>query len=147
MNRLLMVIALCCASHVAMAELTPWEDYDIGESVMSVTTVKVDANMMDVYLEGLKQTWVAANKVAKELGHISDYSIYSSQLPQSGDFNLMLVIVYDSIEGVAPSKERYDAFMERWGKETEERNREISAAYPDVRSIAGEYLVREITMK
>lgn len=114
---------------------------------MSVTTVKVDANMIDVYLEGLKQTWVAANKVSKDLGHISDYSIYMSQLPESGDFNLMLVVVYESIEDFAPSKERFDEFMARWGEENEEQNREIAQTYPEVRSIAGEYLVREITIK
>jgi len=147
MNRLLLILSVLVASQAALAELTPYEDYDIGDSVMSVTTVKVDANMIDVYLEGLKQTWVAANKVSKDLGHINDYSIYMSQLPASGDFNLMLVVVYESIEDFAPSKERFDEFMARWGEENEEQNREIAQSYPEVRSIAGEYLVREITIK
>lgn len=142
-----LTVALTLGSGTAMAELQPWRDYDIGEGVISMTTIKVDANMTGEYLAGLKQTWVAANNVAKELGHIADYHIYTSDLPASGEFNMVLLVVYDALADLAPSKARYDAFMEKWGEAHDERNREISQTYPDVREITGEYLLREITLK
>lgn len=146
-SSVLLVCALVVGPGKTFAELQPWEDYDMGDTIMSVTTVKVDANMVDVYLEGLKQTWVASNAVAKELGHIRDYHIYSSDLPESGDFNLMLVVTFDSAADLEPSRERYQAFMQRWGEKNEERNREIAKTYPEVREITGEYRMREITIK
>lgn len=134
------------AAAAAVAELEPYEDFDLGETVYTMTTVKVDANMDGVYLEGLKQTWVAANEVAKELGHIVDYRIFSSELSESGDFNLVLVIEHASLADLAPSKERYQAFMKAWGEANRDRNQEISETYPEVRTITGEYLMRELTI-
>ncbi len=142
-----LTVTLAVSSATAVAELQPWRDFDIGERVVSMTTIKVDANMTGEYLAGLKETWAAANDVAKELGHIADYHIYTSDLPASGEFNMVLLVVYASLEDLAPSKARYDAFMEKWGEANEERNREISQTYPDVREITGEYLLREITLK
>jgi hypothetical protein len=139
---------LTIASAVAYAELTPWKDYTISESVMYITTIKVDPNMDDVYLEGLKNTWVAANELSKKLGYIEDYRIYRSSTPQSGDFNMMLVVRYKNAATMAPNKERYDAFMKEWG---EARNKQVTEYaqknYPSVRKITGDYMMREITLK
>ena len=55
---------------MALADLEAWTDYDIGESISNVTTVKVDSNMIDKYLEGLSKTWAPANEVAIRLGQI-----------------------------------------------------------------------------
>lgn len=134
-------------SATAHAQLEPFTDYDIDQRVSQVTLVKVDNNMMDDYLEGLRDTWVAANAVAKELGHIEDYAIYASDLQASGDFNLMLVVSFKTTADLAPSKQRYDAFMAAWGEDRVQRNREISKDYPSMRSISGEYQVRKITIK
>lgn len=143
---LVVVIATVCAANVR-AELEIFKDYDVGESISSMTTIKVDANMGDVYLEGLRETWVASNEVAKDLGHIEDYHIYLSQLPESGDFNLVLIVEYKSLKDLEPSKARYKAFMKKWGEEAEERNRKISKTYPNVRTITGEYLLRSLKFK
>ena len=139
--------ALALTTAVAQADIEMYEDYELGEGVASITTVKVDANMFEVYLEGLMQTWVAANNVAKELGHIASYGIYASELPQSGDFNMMLVVRYASDADLAPSKERYEAFMKAWGEANRDNNQKISAEYPKVRKITGEYRMREIVIK
>ncbi len=66
-------VVLMFLAAVAIGDLEPWQDYDVSESVYLVTAVKVDANMDDAYLEGIKQTWAASNAVAKELGQIEDY--------------------------------------------------------------------------
>lgn len=112
-----------------------------------MTTVKVDANMGDVYLAGLKNSWVKAVKIQKELGYIKDWKIYASDLPMSGDFNMVLVVSFNNSADLEPSKEKYDAFMKKWSDEDDKMSREISAKYPEVRTITGEYQLREIMFK
>ena len=144
---LVLVLALAGFASVASADLEPWTDYEISESVSNVTTVKVDSNMIDKYLEGLSKTWVPANETAKELGQIQDYGIYVSQLPNGGEFNVVLVVEMANASDMQPNKADYDAFMKAWGEENEKINEEIVPTYPDIRTITGEYLLREITIK
>ena len=146
-RQLIAGLALCGLASTAAADLEPFKDYDIGSTVSSITTVKVDANMIDKYLEGLRDTWVTGNEVALELGQIESYSIYVSQLPESGDFNVVLVVRMASMADMEPSEEKYDAFMAKWAAENEERTEKIVKTYPDIREITGEYLLREITIK
>jgi hypothetical protein len=110
------VIALLTVSGAAFADLEPYKDYDVSDAVWSVTTVKVDPNMGDAYLEGIAQTWAASNKVAQELGQIESWSIFRSNLPESGHFNLLLVVKFANTSDLAPNKERYDAFMKAFGE-------------------------------
>jgi hypothetical protein len=144
----LSVLMVAMVATVALADLTPWKDYEVSEAVWSVTTVKVDANMGDAYLEGIKRTWIASNEVAKKLGQIEEYRILRSDLPDSGDFNLLLVVKYKNTSQIAPDKARYDAFMKEWGEARNKETTEYSQKnYPAMRKITGEYLMREITVK
>ena len=143
---MLLVMALGLAQP-AFAQLNPYTDYDTSTSVQSVTTIHVDANMIDYYLEGIRGTWVAASEAAKKLGHIESYSVYVSELPLSGDFNVVLVTRAKSAADLEPSKERYDAFMKAWGDANQEKNRATTKTYPGIRQITGEYRLREITFK
>ena len=138
---------LVCFAGIASADLEPWTDYEVSEGVSNVTTIKVDSNMIDKYLEGLRDSWVPANKVAMELGQIKDYGIYVSQLPNGGDFNVLLVVRFESSGDMQPDKAEYEAFMKAWGKENQEKSDKIVVTYPDIRTITGEYLFREVTMK
>ena len=138
---------LVCFAGIASADLEPWTDYEVSEGVSNVTTIKVDSNMIDTYLEGLRDTWVPANEVAMELGQIKDYGIYVSQLPNGGDFNVILVVRFESAADLQPDKAEYEAFMKAWGKENQEKSDAIVVTYPDIRTITGEYLFREVTMK
>ena len=131
--RMLITSVLFLSATFARADLEPYTDYEIGATLANVTTVKVDSNMIDKYLEGLRATWVTGNEAAKELGQIEDYAIYVSQMPNSGDFNVILVVEMDSAEQLQPSKERYDAFMKKWGEEkrkTDGKNRPDLPGYP-----------------
>lgn len=132
---------------IANADLEAWKDYDIGSVVSNVTTVKVDSNMIDKYLEGLKATWAPANDVAIELGQIESYSIYVSQLANSGDFNVILIVRMKDAADMQPDQAEYEAFMKKWGEENQKRSDKIVMTYPDIRTITGEYLIREITFK
>ena len=145
--RLITGVLLAGSMSIAAADLEPWTDYDISEGVSNVTTVKVDSNRIDTYLEGLSKTWAPANEVAMELGQIEDYSIYVSELPNSGDFNVVLVVNMKDASALQPTKERYEAFMKAWGEENQATNDEIVPTYPGIRTIVGEYLVREVTFK
>lgn len=136
------------AAAPAEAQLKAWEDYEISDAAWSVTMVKLDPGTQDIYLEGLKSTWVAANEVAKSLGHVEDYAIYANQAVAHGAFDLMLVIKFPSTEALAPNRERYDEFMEAWGNENVDASNEtVLELYNKIREIQGEYLIREITLK
>ena len=132
----------------ASAQLKVWEDYEVSDAVWSLTMVKLDPGTQDIYLEGLKSTWVAANEVAKSLGHVEYYAIHANQAVAPGAFDLLLVIKFPSTEVMGPSRERYNAFMEAWGKENQEAsNEKVLELYNEIREIQGEYMTREITLK
>lgn len=141
-------IGLLLSSTSAFADLEPWRDYDQSDAVWSVTTIRVKPNMDDAYLEGLTKTWVATNEVAKKLGQIADYEIYRSDLPQSGDFNLLLIVKFAKTDDLAPNKARYDAFIKEFGKAQADQTTDFAQEnYPAMREITGQYLFRKITVK
>jgi hypothetical protein len=104
--------------------------------------------MGDAYLEGIKRTWVASNQVAKKLGQIEDFTIYRSDLPESGEFNLMLVVKFKSTADLGPSRARYEAFMKEWGEARNKETTEFAQKnYPAMRKITGQYQMREVVVK
>ena len=132
----------------AFADLQPYKDYEVSDAVWSVTTVKVDSNMGDAYLEGIRDTWVSGNKIAQELGQIESWAIFRSDLPESGDFNLLLVVKFANTADLAPNKERYDAFMKKFTEERAQETTEYAQKnYPAMRELTGQYLLREIKLK
>ena len=147
LRQLLTTAVLCCFASVATADLEAWTDYDISEGLSNVTTVKVDSNMIDKYLEGLRDTWAPANDVAVNLEQIESYSIFVSELPNGGDFNVILVVRFKDAGALQPNKADYEAFMKEWGEANQDRSDKIVLTYPDIREIVGEYNMREITFK
>lgn len=145
MHQLFATILLACFATTAFADLEPWKDYTVSSSVSNVTTIKVDSNMIDKYLEGLRTTWAPTNEIAKELGQIEDYAIYVSQLPNGGDFNVVLTVTMKDAAAMQPSQERYEAFMAKWSEESQKQSDKVVMTYPDIRTITGEYLLREVT--
>ncbi len=147
-------IGIACAAASALAMATPaaaqmqvYDDYTPSEEVVELTTVKVDEGQFETYLEGLRGTWIAANEVAKSLGHIKDYAIWGVPYGEN-NVNLMLTITYPSMAHVGPSKERYDAFMAQWGQERiDAGNKTVIELYNKIRKIQGTWLVRRIDVK
>ena len=134
-------------SVVAKDRLEVYEDYDLGTEIITMTMVKIDPNMEDVYLAGLRESWVKAVKIQKELGFIKDWKIYGSDLSVSGNFNMVLMVMFDNAEDLEPSKKKYAAFMKKWGEKNQKKSQKISAKYPEVRTLVGEYRLREIIIK
>ena len=148
MKSAVVVLGVVFVAALAFADLTPWKDYEVSESVWSVTTVKVDSNMGDAYLEGIKATWAASNDVGMELGQIEEYKILRSDLPESGNFNLLLMVKFKDTDALAPTQERYEEFVKKLGEEKLKETTEYSQKnYPAMRKLTGEYLLREITLK
>ena len=144
----LFLLSVLSIAAPATAQLEVWEDYEFSDAVWSLTMVKLDPGTQDIYLEGLKSTWVAANEVAKTLGHVEYYAIHANQAVAEGAFDLLLVMKFPSTEMIGPSRERYNAFMEAWGKENQEAsNEKVLELYNEIREIQGEYMTREITIK
>ena len=143
----LLITALLSLNVFAKDRLEFFKDYELGSDVVSITTVKVDPNMEDIYLAGLAKTWMKAVKIQKELGFIKDWSIWSSELPQSGDFNLVLTVTFASAADMEPNKKRYDAFMKKWGEENQKISEKVSAKYPEVRTLTGQYRLRKLIFK
>lgn len=147
-NRLIALVCILFSfSVVAKDRLEVYKDYDLGSQIFSITTVKIDPNMQDVYLAGLRESWVKAVKIQKELGFIKDWKIYASDLSVSGDFNMVLMVLFENAADMEPNKKRYDAFMKKWGENNQKKSEKISAKYPEVRTLNGEYRMREIIMK
>ena len=132
----------------ASAQLKVWEDYEASDSVWVVTHVDLDPGTMGIYLEGLKSTWIAANEVAKELGQIKDYAIYSNQYGAEDEFDLILVVEMESTADLAPNRKRYDEFLEAYGQANiDKANEKVLELYNKIRRIKGTYLLRKIDVK
>lgn len=147
MKMQILAIGLAVAlSSPAVAQLKPYKDYTLSDAVSTVTTVKVKENMVEDYLQGIRGSWVASNEVAKRLGHMQSYNVYVSDMPNSGDFNVILVTTFANTSDLAPNRARYDAFMKAWGTANEAATRTTTTTvYPNIRTINGEYMMREVT--
>jgi hypothetical protein len=146
-NVLIILFTMFSFTALAQERLEVYQDYDLGTEITVMTTVKIDANMGDIYLAGLRNSWVKAVDFQKELGTIKDWKILASDLPQSGEFNMILMVGFDSAADLEPSKKKYTAFMKKWSEEARKQSNQISAKYPEVRTITGEYRMREIILK
>ena len=146
-NVLIILFTVFSFTTLAQERLEVYQDYDLGTEITLITTVKIDANMEDIYLAGLRNSWVKAVGVQKELGFIKDWKILASDLPQSGEFNMILMVMFDSAADLEPSKKKYTAFMKKWSEEARKQMNQIESKYPEVRTITGEYRMREIILK
>lgn len=130
----------------ASAQLKPYTDYTVSDSVSNVSTIKVKENMVEDYLQGIRNTWVASNEAAIRLGQMKSYNVYVSDLANSGEFNVILVTTFANTSDLAPNRARYEAFMRAWGAANEATTRSTTTTvYPNIRTITGEYLMREVT--
>ena len=132
----------------AAAQMQVFEDYEPSQAVWEMVTVNVEPGEFETYLENLKNTWVQGNEIAKRLGHIEDYAIFGNTNGAGKDFDLILLVKYGSTADLAPSKERYQAFMREWGKQREESSQKtVREVYNNIRELTGQYQLREITIK
>ncbi len=147
---LLAVLVCAAAAPAQMQSLTYGEDYTTSEEVQLVTTVRVTPNRIAHYLAGLKQTWVPAMKIGQEMGLNAGHAIYVSDLPLSGDFNVALVVRFESMaqreKGNDPeTAAEFQRKVEE--KISEDETFEITEGYVKIRDITGGYLMRSVALK
>ena len=143
-----LALALGLGSGPVLADLEIYKDYDVSDGFWSVQTVKVKSNMIDAYLEGIRKTWMPGCATSKSLGQVEGCKIFVSDLPDSGDFNVMLVTIFKNDEMAAPNKARYDAWVAKVGAaELKATTEQAQRDYPAMREITGDYRLRELTLK
>lgn len=155
MNRFLLLALLLTVLSAPQAlaqpaSLTYGEDYTFPDEVHHVVTVKVASNRVEHYLAGLSTGWTRGRELAKEMGMLKDYKIYVSELENSGDFNVMLVQIYENAaqRSMLEDPERMAAFRERMEAiQSKAESFEQSEGYTQIREINGDYLMREVELK
>ncbi len=129
----------------AAAQMKIYENWEPAEEVTELTFVQVDQGQEEVYVEGLKSTWVAANKIQQEQGVISSFAIY--MVPYKEDYNMVLRITFPSGEMLEPNKERYLAFLDAFGKANiDQGNKTVLELYNKIRKIQSVALLREVKL-
>ena len=124
-----------------------WVDYEPAEQVTEMTVVKVNPNMLDDYLMGIKSTWVDACEIQKELGHFVSCAVYTASTAGT-DPNVFLTITYENLAARGPDKEKYEEVVEAWRKKiSEEEQSEIAGGYGDMREIVDLVVLRKVNFK
>lgn len=141
-----LVASVAALALPASAQMNLYENYQPAEEVTELTFVKVDEGQFETYLEGLKSTWIAANEAQKQLGYVSSYGIYGVPYGEN-EFNMVLQVTFPNTDMIGPSKERYMAFLDAYGKANiDTSNTTVLEVYNNIRTIQGTYLLRKVEM-
>ena len=76
------------------------ESREVAPGVIELTVIKVKTNYMQDYLDGLELTWVASNKILKEMGRIDDYSVHVSN-----NSHVYLSVAYPNYAAMDPASD------------------------------------------
>ena len=120
------------------------ESREVAPGVIELTVIKVKTNYMQDYLDGLELTWVASNKILKEMGRIDDYSVHVSN-----NSHVYLSVTYPSYAAMDPASEEEQAmFQEKFRKIISEQDQTARAqGYEDIREIIRVEMVNRIDFK
>ena len=118
---------------------------EFADGVIELTTVKVKTNFLQQYLDGIEQTWVAASKIQKEMGIISNYNVYVG----NDGSTVYLTLTYPSWANKAPWTDEQTAEFEEKFSETmsQEENQQLSQSYEDIREIVSVELIGQLIFK
>ena len=133
-------------SNFAFAEI--YEDYEPSEQVTELTVIAVQPNYMDDYLVNLKKTWVRNSEIQKELGHIVDYAVWTSEVANSP--NLWITVTYLNMCAMQQTQEKYDAvnkIMAERFSETDEEYNTISKSYEEIRKMVDHQIINRVNFK
>ena len=117
------------------------ESREVAPGVIELTVIKVKTNYMQDYLDGLELTWVASNKILKEMGRIDDYSVHVSN-----NSHVYLSVVYTNYAAMDPDSEEEQAmFQEKFRKIISEQDQTTRAqGYEDIREIVRVEMINRI---
>tara|TARA_Y100000748_G_scaffold268545_1_gene240131 strand:- start:98 stop:523 length:426 start_codon:yes stop_codon:yes gene_type:complete len=130
----------------SLSAFTQEEDTrEFADGVIELTTIKVKTNFLQQYLDGIEQTWVAASKIQKEMGIISNYNVYVG----NDGSTVYLTLTYPSWANKAPWTDQQTAEFEEKFRETmsQEENQQLSQSYEDIREIVSVELIGQLIFK
>ena len=130
----------------SLSAFTQEEDTrELADGVIELTTIKVKTNFLQQYLDGIEQTWVAASKIQKEMGIISNYNVYVG----NDGSTVYLTLTYPSWANKAPWTDEQTAEFEEKFNETmsQEENQQLSQRYEDIREIVSVELIGQLIFK
>tara|TARA_X000000368_G_scaffold137071_1_gene107729 strand:- start:98 stop:523 length:426 start_codon:yes stop_codon:yes gene_type:complete len=130
----------------SLSAFTQEEDTrEFADGVIELTTIKVKTNFLQQYLDGIEQTWVAASKIQKEMGIISNYNVYVG----NDGSTVYLTLTYPSWANKAPWTDEQTAEFEEKFNETmsQEENQQLSQSYEDIREIVSVELIGQLIFK
>ncbi|MBF90119.1 MAG: hypothetical protein CMG75_10810 [Candidatus Marinimicrobia bacterium] len=124
------------------------ETWEVSESVYAVSTIDLEPNVDQQYINQLKLTWYNNMEVFKSEGLIEDFHIYKSINQYDGDFDLLLVVKYKNL-AIFDSNSKNN---KRWKKAedkarkiiSEEEVQNITSNFPKLRTILDQKFMREI---
>ena len=114
--------------------------------VTELTVIKVKANYIGDYMDGIEKTWVASNQIAKDMGKIVDYGVYV------GNNNYVyLTVQHESYASMDPSywsEEETDEFQEKFREIISQDDQTTTAqSYEDIREIVRVEMINQIIFK
>ena len=130
----------------SLSAFTQEEDTrELADGVIELTTIKVKTNFLQQYLDGIEQTWVAASKIQKEMGIISNYNVYVG----NDGSTVYLTLTYPSWANKAPwTDEQTTEFEEKFSETmSQEENQQLSQSYEDIREIVSVELIGQLIFK
>lgn len=143
----LFLLFTASAAWAQPASLDYGEDFTFDDEVHHIATVKVAPNRIEHYLAGLQQTWAVGQQIAVDMGVQHDYTIYVSEMENGGDFNVMLVSIYEDHAQRIRANDPATATAIREAMEarmSESQLFQTTEFYTGIREIVGDYLVREV---
>ena len=125
-----------------------YKDYEPSEQHIQLTVIAVESNYLDDYLVNLNKTWVRSMEVMKELGHIVDYGVYTSDSANSP--NVWLTITYENMAAMQPNEDHYkevNTLLEERYEESEEELNTISKGYEEIRKMVDNQIINKVNFK
>ena len=132
--------------NTAFAEI--YKDYEPSEQHIQLTVVAVETNYLDDYLVNLNKTYIREMEVMKELGHIVNYGVYTSDSANSP--NVWFTVTYENMAAMQPNEEQYKQvrkiLKERFG-ESDEEIESISKGYEEIRKMVDNQIINKVKFK
>ena len=125
-----------------------YKDYEPSEQHIQLTVIAVESNYLDDYLVNLNKTWVRSAEIQKELGHIVDYGVYTSDSANSP--NVWITITYENMAAMQPNEDHYkevNTLLEERYEESEEELNTISKGYEEIRKMVDNQIINKVNFK
>jgi hypothetical protein len=125
-----------------------YKDYEPSEQHIQLTVIAVESNYLDDYLVNLNKTWVRSAEIQKELGHIVDYGVYTSDSANSP--NVWITMTYENMAAMQPNEDHYkevNALLEERYEESEDELNTISKGYEEIRKMVDNQIINKVNFK